>query len=274
MTLPDDFVFTQNNLQDFVDCPRRFQLKYLLKMSWPAPLSEPIEENDRLILLGTQFHQMAHQYYLGIPEEKIVRLISDADLRDWWLTFRQNPPQGIPANCRPEMEISMPFEGYRLAAKIDLLAVEKGKQAVILDWKTAHKPPGPVFLQSRVQSLVYPFIVISCGSILNDYQPFKPSQVSMIYWYPAYPHKSVTLRFDEEWMTNTRAELIRLVKEITRMNQEVFPLTVNEKKCQFCRFRSFCERGTIAGKLAEEDDILEEDVSPDINFDEIEGIPF
>ncbi len=73
MTLPDDFVFTQNNLQDFVDCPRRFQLKYLLKMAWPAPISEPIEENDHLIQLGSQFHQMVHQFFLGIPEEKITR---------------------------------------------------------------------------------------------------------------------------------------------------------------------------------------------------------
>jgi hypothetical protein len=274
MTLPDNFVFTQNNLQDFIDCPRRFQLKYLLKISWPAPVSEPIEANDRLILLGTQFHQMVHQYYLGIPEEKIIRRVNDVDLQDWWMAFRQNPPQGLPANSRPEIEISMPFEGYRLAAKIDLLAVEKGKQAVIIDWKTARKPPNPAFLQNRIQSMVYPFVVISCGSLLNDYQPFDPIQVSMIYWYPAFPDKPVTLRFDGDWMLKTRTALIRLAKEITQMNQEVFPLTVDEKKCLFCRFRSFCERGTTAGNLTEEDDLPEDEASPEINFDEIEGIAF
>jgi CRISPR/Cas system-associated exonuclease Cas4 (RecB family) len=275
MPLPDDFIFTQNNLQDFIDCPRRFQLRHLLKMSWPAPVSEPIEENDRLILLGTQFHKMVHQYYLGIPEEKITRCIQNMDLNEWWQAFRQNPPQGIPGKLRPEIEVSMPFEGYRLAAKIDLLAVEKGTRAVIVDWKTTHRPPGQAFLRDRVQSLVYPYLVITTGTILNDYRPFDPSQVSMIYWFPAYPDQTVTLRFDQDWVEKTSRFLTNLVQEISRMDREIFPLTVDEKKCQFCRFRSLCERGTVAGSLTDEaDDSPEEDSFPDIDFSEIEGISF
>ena len=275
MPLPDDFIFTQNNLQDFLDCPRRFQLRHLLKMSWPAPVSEPIEENDRLILLGTQFHKMVHQYFLGIPEDKITRCIQDVDLNDWWQAFRQNPPQGITGKLRPEIEISTPFEGYRLAAKIDLLAVEKGERALIIDWKTTHRLPRQAFLQDRVQSMVYPYLVIITGTILNDYQPFDPGQVSMIYWFPAYPDQAVTLRFDQAWVEKTRLFLINLVKEISRMDREIFPLTVDEKKCQFCRFRSLCERGTVAGSLIDEtDDTPEEGTNLDIDFSEIEGIPF
>jgi hypothetical protein len=275
MTLPDDFVFTQNNLQDFVDCPRRFQLKYLLKTAWPAPISEPIEENDRLIQLGSQFHQMVHQYYLGIPEEKITRWVKDEDLQSWWSAFFSNPPTDIPAARQPEIELSMPFEKYRLAAKIDLLAVEKGKRAVILDWKTTHKPPKPAFVSNRIQSLVYPFIAMSTGSALNDYKSFDPSQVTMIYWYPAYPDNPVILTFDSAWLEKTRAVLQKLVNEITSLKLDIFPLTVDTKKCQFCRYRSLCERGTTAGFLDEEDDTDQEDEdSPDINFDEIEGIAF
>lgn len=275
MPLPDDFIFTQNNLQDFIDCPRRFQLRHLLKMSWPAPVSEPMEENDRLVLLGTQFHKMVHQYYLGIPEEKIARGIREMDLNEWWQAFLQNPPQGIPEKHRPEIEVSMPFEGYRLAAKIDLLAVDKGARAVIVDWKTTHRPPSQAFLRDRVQSLVYPYLVIITGTILNDFRPFDPSQVSMIYWFPAYPDQAVTLRFDQDWVEKTSRCLTNLVQEISRMDREIFPLAVDEKKCQFCRFRSLCERGTVAGSLADEaDDSPEEDVFPDIDFSEIEGISF
>ncbi|NMB53391.1 MAG: PD-(D/E)XK nuclease family protein [Leptolinea sp.] len=275
MPLPDDFIFTQNNLQDFIDCPRRFQLRHLLKMSWPAPVSEPMEENERLILLGTQFHKMVYQYYLGIPEEKIAHGIREMDLNEWWQAFRQNPPQGIPENHRPEIEVSMPFEGYRLAAKIDLLAVEKGARAVVVDWKTNHRLPREAFLRERVQSLIYPYLVITTGTILNDYRPFNPSQVSMIYWFPAFPDQAVTLRFNQDWVDKTRLFLTNLVKDISRMDREIFPLTADEKKCQFCRFRSLCERGTVAGSLTDEaDDSPEEDLFPDIDFSEIEGISF
>jgi hypothetical protein len=274
MTLPPDFVFTQNNLQDFVDCPRRFQLKYLLKMAWPAPISEPIEENDRLIQFGSRFHQMVHQYFIGIPEEKITRFITDEDLRSWWASFITFAPVDIPVNRQPEIDLSMPFENFRLAAKIDLLAVEKGKRAVIIDWKTTHKPPKPAFVTNRIQSLVYPFLVISTGSALNDYHPFDPSQVVMTYWYPAYPDKPIVLTFDNGWLEKTRLTLTSLVVEASQMNLEIFPLTVDEKKCQFCRYRSLCERGTTAGNLQDDDQDSNEEESPEINFNEIEGIAF
>jgi hypothetical protein len=169
----------------------------------------------------------------------------------------------------------MPFEKHRLAAKIDLLAVEKGKQAVIFDWKTTHKPPKPAFVTNRIQSLVYPFVVMSTGSALNDYKSFDPSQVTMIYWYPAYPENPVILTFDSAWLDKTRAVLQKLVNEITSLKLDIFPLTVDTKKCQFCRYRSLCERGTTAGHLEDDDDLDQEDGgSPDINFDEIEGIAF
>jgi hypothetical protein len=41
MTLPYSFHFTQSSLQDYLDCPRRFQLRYVLDQPWPAVESEP-----------------------------------------------------------------------------------------------------------------------------------------------------------------------------------------------------------------------------------------
>lgn len=275
MPLPSEFVFTQNNLQDFKDCPRRFQLKYLLKTAWPAPVSEPLEENEHLISLGTNFHRMAHQYFLGIPEDNISRWIINDDLRLWWTSFIDHMPEGLPENRQPEYEISMPFNEYRLAAKIDLLAVEKGSRAVIVDWKTSQKPPSAAYLKKRIQSLVYPYLVITTGTALNDFQPFNAHQVSMLYWFPAFPDKTVSLQFDASWLEHTRSTLTRITGEITRMDQAVFPLTLDEKKCRFCRYRSLCERGVVAGNLSEMDeDELEEDQTPDIDFDSIEGIAF
>ena len=46
MTLPPTFQFSQNSLQDYVDCPRRFQLRYLLRQPWPAVESEPLSEYE------------------------------------------------------------------------------------------------------------------------------------------------------------------------------------------------------------------------------------
>jgi len=36
MSLPTGFRFSQASLQDYVDCPQRFQLRYLAALQWPA----------------------------------------------------------------------------------------------------------------------------------------------------------------------------------------------------------------------------------------------
>ncbi len=36
MSLPETFDFTQSNLQDYIDCPYRFNLRYIRHAKWPA----------------------------------------------------------------------------------------------------------------------------------------------------------------------------------------------------------------------------------------------
>ena len=74
MLLPDNFTFSQNNLQDYVDCKRRFLLRHVQKLEWPAIESEPVLEQEQLMLLGQQFHLMVQQKLSGIPEEIKERL--------------------------------------------------------------------------------------------------------------------------------------------------------------------------------------------------------
>ncbi|MCP4541151.1 MAG: PD-(D/E)XK nuclease family protein, partial [Chloroflexi bacterium] len=66
MTLPADFQFSQASLQDYVDCPRRFQLRYVLRVAWPAPEAEPVLENERYLQQGAAFHRLVHQHALGL----------------------------------------------------------------------------------------------------------------------------------------------------------------------------------------------------------------
>ncbi|HZU87116.1 MAG TPA: PD-(D/E)XK nuclease family protein, partial [Anaerolineaceae bacterium] len=65
MPLPVSFHFSQNNLQDYVDCARRFELRHLLRLEWPALQSEPVLERERLMILGQRFHQMVQQHLSG-----------------------------------------------------------------------------------------------------------------------------------------------------------------------------------------------------------------
>src|SRR5512140_2479670 len=72
--LPASFNFSQSCLQDYSDCPRRFQLRYIEKLAWPAIEVEPILESERRQQAGQQFHRMVQQHLIGLPMEKLNRL--------------------------------------------------------------------------------------------------------------------------------------------------------------------------------------------------------
>jgi hypothetical protein len=67
MRLPADFRFSPSSLQDYVDCPRRFLLRHVQQVAWPALVAEPALENERRMRLGAAFHRLVRQHFLGIP---------------------------------------------------------------------------------------------------------------------------------------------------------------------------------------------------------------
>ena len=89
MTLPPGFQFSQGSLQDYVDCPRRFQLRYLLRVAWPALEAEPALENERHLRQGAAFHRLVHQHVLGLPPERLSRTVTDEAVRRWWRNYQR-----------------------------------------------------------------------------------------------------------------------------------------------------------------------------------------
>ena len=46
MSILPNFVFSQSSLQDYVDCARRFELRYIDELRWPAVVAEPSETHE------------------------------------------------------------------------------------------------------------------------------------------------------------------------------------------------------------------------------------
>ncbi len=109
MPLPTDFQFSQSSLQDYLDCPRRFELRYILRQKWPAIQTEPVVEFEHHMEIGTRFHRLVHQHILGIPDDVLEAGIDDPNLMEWWQVFHQYAPlkdlacpslPRIPPGCR------------------------------------------------------------------------------------------------------------------------------------------------------------------------------
>lgn len=254
MPLPADFQFSQSSLQDYVECQRRFQLRYLLRQPWPAVEVEPIFEKENFLRQGANFHRMVHQYLLGMPvplDSPDIKPHVDPDLRRWWENFKAHGLDGLPLRRYPERLLSIRLGGQPLIAKYDLIAVQPRERAVIVDWKTAHHRPRRRWLENHLQTRVYCYLLVRAGASLNGGQPFAPEQIEMVYWFANFPDDPERLPYSQTLFEADEAYLLNLIQSIQAQTDAVFPLTEEQKKCRFCQYRTLCARGERAGTLDE-----------------------
>ncbi len=244
MSLPTNFQFSQASLADYVDCARRFQLRYVLEQDWPAVESEPLLERERLADLGRRFHKLIQQHVEGLPVDGLTRSLSDAELIRWWqsyLTSLNTTFNDLPVNRRAEVALSIPMAGYRLTAHFDLLAVDADRAAIV-DWKTERRQPKREQLLNRMQTRVYRYV-------LAEAQHRPPGTVSMIYWFAEFPDQPAVLPYDAAQHAADRQFLIELIREIEQRAAQdgEWDKTPDERRCSFCTYRSLCNRGVSAG---------------------------
>lgn len=271
MALPPGFLFSQASLQDYSDCPRRFQLRYLDRLAWPAVESEPALENERHLREGEQFHRLAQQALIGLPPDRLRAQAAGENLERWWAAFESflgRLAASDPAwKLYPEITLSAPLQTTRLIAKYDLIAVRDGR-AVIYDWKTWRKRPRPEVLAARWQTRVYRALLVEAGSHLNGGRPFAPEQIEMLYWLANFPEEPIRLPYDDAQHRRDRDALQRLAGEISAASD--FPQTENGARCQLCVYRSYCARGVKAGAGEAE----EMDTGPELEYEQIGEIAF
>ena len=131
-------------------------------------------------------------------------------------------------------------------------------------------------MAERLQTIMYPYLLVRAGAHLNNGKAIQPQQVEMIYWFAEAPTEPVHFSYSEQQFHEDEAHLTELIEEITE--RRTFDLTTDTKKCLFCTYRSLCERGIGAGNINEIDaetlDDIDDDLGFDFNFDQIAEVEF
>ncbi|MCS7222177.1 MAG: PD-(D/E)XK nuclease family protein [Anaerolineae bacterium] len=269
MALPDGFQFSQASLQDYVECRRRFQLRYLHHLAWPAVEAEPALEYERCLRQGEAFHRLIHQHLLNFPSAQLSSMAADAELGRWWHHYLTGAPADLPDLRYPEVILSAPIYSHRLVAKYDLIAVEPGERMVIVDWKTYRRRPPREWLARRLQTQVYPYLLVLAGFHLNGGQPVQPEQVEMIYWFAEFPQAPERFAYSSTQHRRDGDYLTGLIHEIAGLAEDHFTLTDDRRRCRYCPYRSLCRRGIRADSFDETDyeiRLEDFDLSPELEF--------
>lgn len=284
MSLPDAFVFSQSSLQDYDDCARRFQLRYLLGVRWPAAHDKSAVEREQQMRLGLNFHHLVHQHVVGLPVDTLSKSVVEGPLHRWWQTYLAFPPANLPqALRRAEVRLVAPLGAHRLTARYDLIAVEPGQRAAIVDWKTEQNHPKRTWLQGRWQTRLYPYLLLRAGAELNGGAALRAAQIEMVYWFANYPAQVERFAYDDEQHAEIEQALKRLIGEIevraaSRSDEpavgEIWPLTADARQCRYCTYRTLC--GREPGQETGEEDLqpVDDPFDFDLNLDQIAEIVF
>lgn len=280
MTSLIDFQFSQASLQDYDDCPRLFQLRHVDRRRWPALEVEPAMENERYLRQGAAFHRLIQQHLTGISAKRLWPTVPEA-LRSWWRNYLESGPADLPRTRHPEVALSAALGAHRLVAKYDLVAVDAGDRGVIVDWKTNRKRPRREWLAKRLQTRVYPYLLVRAGAELNNGEPFRPEQVEMIYWFANAPTRPERFVYSADQHEADEASLMSLIKEIDEKvgalgEEELLSRADDERACRYCRYRSLCQRGIGAGPFDEAGDeaTSTEDFGFEIDFEQIAEVEY
>jgi len=277
MALPEGFIFSQSSLQDYADCARRFQLRYLLGCRWPAPEAADALEFERQLQRGYEFHRLMSRLYSGVPAEALRHAASaDPDLAHWWSNYQDTPPQDLPAAVREaEVTLTTALGKYRLEARYDLLAGQPGGHWVIVDWKTGqHRTPRAV-LRQRLQTRIYPLVLVEAGATLNGGLSIAPEQVEMLYWFAGFPAQPERFAYGEEQFVADRNFLEGLLREVETRPEDAFPQTEDRRLCNYCVYRSLCWQDVQAGALANLEELEPSAAAlEDLDLEAIAPIPF
>jgi len=279
MNLPEEFDFTQSNLQDYSDCPYRFYLRYILNIKWPALIVDDAVDFELRGQTGARFHRLGQQYLLGVPEERLTSLAESdpqPDVAVWWENFLFNTPPWLKGKRFIENTLMTRLLGYRLVAKYDLILVADENKVTIFDWKTSQNPGRKEWLLERVQTRFYRFVLTESAAMITDGQSINPEQITMNYWFAPHPESPVSLPYSQQAYQADKTFFQNLIQEITSKNLDSFEKTSDPKKCRFCVYRSHCDRGVEAGDLASFEALEKkpESFKLDTDYEEIAEIEF
>lgn len=234
--------FSQRSLADYLICKRRFRLRYIDRLSWPAPFSQADEELEALMELGRDFHQAVHQKFVNVEPAELIAGNPDRRLAAWWGAFANHALPQLPNGERwPEAALTVPMGDSWLVARFDLLIVSSAGEATIFDWKTGQVPARDE-LARHMQTRVYPFVLAEAGASYNHHQPIPPDRITMAYWHAQAPERFVEFPYSLEAHERSRQDLQALIDEIVALPADSFTKVGDLGPCRRCNYRAYCGR--------------------------------
>lgn|SRR5574344_118801 len=208
-------IFSPNMLKTFDDCPYKFFLKYIEKISMPQS-AKPFEK-------GKNVHTIANYFLKGENIEKFENILTKDELISW-KSLKNNKYFNL-QNLKTEYELSLKINAETvIGGRIDAI-FKDAENIYILDYKTGAIPKNP---ENDFQTIVY---------LLCVCEKFQTHNLKFIY-IDLKNNQNIEIDFDE----NIKQKYLEKIKA-TCEKIEICIKTEDFKQAPnkaFCEFKKYC----------------------------------
>lgn len=202
-------------LKTFENCPKKFHLKFIEKISIP--------QNPTLFEKGKKIHALANYYHQGADISKLETGLTNEE-RLIWEGLKNN--KYFSKKClKSEYQIMAKIDDIWIFGRIDAI-VKDEKNYFILDYKTGSIPKNP---EKDFQTMIY----LLCANLI------LPEKDSLYFIY-------IDLKNNENRIIEFTPQLKEFYEQKIKeqchiiLNSKDFEAKTNKEHCRFCEYSKIC----------------------------------
>jgi len=249
----DYFLFTQQSLTTFDNCPLKFKKRYIENLKWD---SLPDENIRKRLEIGNDFHLLAYRYFMGIDTGLDRSVEGNSELKRWIDSLKIHFPIRKDVVYLPEYKLRMAEGSLKLEANFDLLVV--GHDSIeIWDWKThsnkfrSRKALEANKLSESLQTKVYLYVLREQICLVTGNEQ-GAEKINMRYWQPDPPEVISEIKYNGSKHEEFKILLEKKINTILEFDYSEFNRNLYINHCKFCEFNWFCNNTRVDFSAIEE----------------------
>lgn len=205
--------YSPNMLKTFSDCPHKYYLKYVKKISIPQPAS--------YFEKGKKIHALANYYLRGDDISKIINGLTEDEKAIWDMLFQNEFFKK--KYVKSEYNLSCKIGEFWIGGRLDAL-MQDNEDYYILDYKTGSIPKTP---ESDFQTMVY---LICADKKIKNYNSLKFVYIDL----------KNNVNAVIELTAERKEKYINVLSDICTMISTSNEYPQQSGKCRFCEYQKLC----------------------------------
>jgi len=210
-------VYSPNMLKTFEECPKKYEFRYIQRMSVP--------QSANIFEKGKKIHALAHYYLRGDDIEKFLPLLSAEEQIIWQYLLSNRYFQMSYVNS--EYNLTSRLGDFWIGGRLDAF-MKSENNYYILDYKTGSVPKNPA---EDFQTMIY---LICAEEILK--KGWGDNFSLEFVYIDLKNNKNIEVLFDKDKKNLYEHKILNMCKKITTTQY----FSKNLDRCNFCEYKKFC----------------------------------